>query len=384
MHVEVHTHGALADHLASGLPLKGLIIQNLDLRGFSLARSATPPSDLSDLGRLDLAGVTFLGCVLAPDTLVHAITCGALVFPPLPALPFSCFRPALYTIDELMAGYDAATPRSFFTHTRDANIYDFYVTHHGAANTSPLDALAQRLHDHAIDDALADFLGRGESRKKVVAIMGGHGLGRDTPAYREVAHLAADLTRDGFTLASGGGPGAMEATHLGAWFADRPDLIDTAIATLAAAPTYKDPRWFDTAYAARALTPCAAESLAIPTWFYGHEPTNLFATHIAKYFSNSLREDGLLMIATHGVVYARGMAGTVQEIFMDACQNHYGTAKFLSPMVFLDAAYWTEVLPAVPLIRALAKGRPYADLIHVTDARHDARRFLLEHPPRPA
>jgi predicted Rossmann-fold nucleotide-binding protein len=283
-----------------------------------------------------------------------------------------------------MDGYDPAVPRSFFTQTRDAKIYDFYVAHHGTESSSPLDALAQRLHDHAIDDALADFLGKGDAKRKVVAIMGGHALGRDTAAYREVAHLAAELTRDGFTLASGGGPGAMEATHLGAWFADRPELIDQAIATLASAPTYKDPRWFDTAYAARALTPCAAESLAIPTWFYGHEPTNLFATHIAKYFSNSLREDGLLMIATHGVIYARGMAGTVQEVFMDACQNHYGTAKLLSPMVFLDSTYWTETLPAVPLIRALAKGRAYADLIHTTDDRDDARRFILEHPPRPA
>lgn len=375
MHAEVHTHEALVAHLAAGRSLKGLIVQNLDFRDNDLAVS---------LAARDLAGVTFLGCALAPELLVRAATTGALVFPALPELPFSCFRSALYTIDELMAGYDPTVPRSFFTHSRDAQIYDFYVAHHGAETSSPLDALAQRLHDHAIEDALADFLGRGAAKRKVVAIMGGHALGRDTAAYREVAHLASDLARDGFTLASGGGPGAMEATHLGAWFADRPELIDQAITTLATAPTYKDPAWFDTAYAARAMTPCAAESLAIPTWFYGHEPTNLFATHIAKYFSNSLREDGLLMIATHGVIYARGMAGTVQEVFMDACQNHYGTAKVLSPMVFLDTSYWTEQLPAVPLIRALAKGRPYADLIYTTDDRHDARRFILEHPPRPA
>ena len=35
---------------------------------------------------------------------------------------------------------------------------------------------------------------------------------------------------------------------------------------------------------------------------------------MAKYFSNSLREDGLLAIATHGVVYAPGSAGTTQDV----------------------------------------------------------------------
>ena len=373
MHLELHTVEAVEAHLAAGLPTDHLLLQNLDFRDFS-PLTALPT----------FAGVTFLGCAFDPDVLLRAVSTGALVFPALPALPFQPYRSALYTVDELMRGYDPDIPRSFFERTTDAAIYDFYVRNHRADNASILDALAQRLHDHAIDDALADFLGRGLDRKRVVAIMGGHGLGRDTPAYREVAHLAADLSGRGYLLASGGGPGAMEATHLGAWFGDAPELIDGALAILATAPTYKDPRWFDTAYAARALTPCAADRLAIPPWFYGHEPTNLFATHVAKYFSNSLREDGLLMIAHHGVIYARGMAGTVQEIFMDACQNHYGTPGLVSPMVFLDSDYWTTTLPAVQLVKALAGTRPYADLIHVTDDPADAIRFIVDHPPRPS
>jgi len=372
MHLELHTLDAVQAHLAAGLPTDHLLLQNLDFRDF--APFAGLPS---------FAGMTFLGCTLDPHVLLQAVSTGALVFPALPALPFLPYRPSLYTVDELMAGYDPAIARSFFERTTDAAIYDFYVRHNKADNASILDALAQRLHDHAIDDALTGFLGRGPDRKRVVAIMGGHGLARDTAAYRDVAHLAADLAARGYLMTSGGGPGAMEATHLGVWFSQRKDLLDDALAILAKAPTYKDPRWFDTAYAARAITPCAAHSLAIPTWFYGHEPTNLFASHVAKYFSNSLREDGLLMIAQHGVIYARGMAGTVQEIFMDACQNHYGTPGFISPMVFLDRDYWMQSLPAVQLVKALANQRPYADLIHVTDDPADAIRFILEHPPRP-
>ena len=52
-----------------------------------------------------------------------------------------------------------------------------------------------------------------------------------------------------------------------------------------------------TALAVRDRCPGGRQSLGVPTWFYGHEPTNLFATHVAKYFANSIREDGLLAIA---------------------------------------------------------------------------------------
>ena len=113
--------------------------------------------------------------------------------------------------------------------------------------------------------------------------------------------------------------------------------LDRALALLAPAPRYDTHDYLVAADDVRRRWPNGADSLAIPTWFYGHEPTNAFAPHIAKYFSNSLREDGLLAIATGGVIYAPGSAGTVQEIFMDAAQNHYATFGAISPMVFLDA-----------------------------------------------
>jgi hypothetical protein len=77
------------------------------------------------------------------------------------------------------------------------------------------------------------------------------------------------------------------------------------------------------------------ESLALPTWYYGHEPSTLFATHIAKYFQNSIREDGLITLAAHGIVFASGKAGTQQEIFQDSVRNYYRSAADpFSPMVF--------------------------------------------------
>jgi predicted Rossmann-fold nucleotide-binding protein len=236
--------------------------------------------------------------------------------------------------------------------------------------------LAQRLHDHAITDAMEDLLFPPEEpRKKVVAVMGGHGLSRLDVGYREVAKIARSLTKLGFLIATGGGPGAMEAAHLGAYFAGRSELeMEDAIGVLAEAPIYRDALWMAQAFRVRAMYPQGAEerarfpSLGIPTWLYGHEPPNVFATHIAKYFANSVREEGILTIATGGVVFSPGSAGTIQEIFQDACQNHYKSTGTVSPMVFLGTAFWTEKKPVYPLLAQLAKGMEYEKYLSITDS----------------
>lgn len=372
MGIEIETVSALRAQAAQG-GLEGSVVQGLDLR------------EAGDALEGSLAGVVFLGCTLAPATLARAHDEGAVVFPLPAGLPYAPYRPRLYSPDELMSGYQPGDPASFARDTLDARIYAHYdATRTIGAKVPVLEALAQRLHDHAIDDALADFLGQGEQAKKVVAIMGGHAMGRDEPAYREVARIAQRLAKQGTLLASGGGPGAMEATHLGAWLGRADDgAIDEALAVLTEAPSYEDPGWFDTALAVRERFGEGCESLGVPTWFYGHEPSNLFSTHLAKYFSNSLREDGLLAIATGGVVYAPGSAGTIQEVFMDAAQNHYGTFHLVSPMVFLDTTYWTETKPVFPLCRALAEGRQYGSLLGAADTADEVIAFLSEHAPVP-
>lgn len=374
---EIHTLDELIAHLDAGKALREVVCQGIDLRGEEERLSAH-----------DAEGTAFLGCPMSDRLKGTLLDAGALIFPRLPDLPYRPYRPHLYDFDELIAGFDPARPQTFFTDTADAAIYH----HADRFRASPdvpkpklpvLEALAQRLHDHAIDDALGDLL----CDRKVVAIMGGHGMGRHEPAYRAVAHIARGLTRGGRFIATGGGPGAMEAGNLGAAMAPLPGhALDEAIAHLAPAPHYRDD-----AYVLRALDvraryfaddgTRAAESLAIPTWFYGHEPTNPFATHIAKYFANSIREDGLLAIAHHGVVYAPGSAGTIQEVFMDACQNHYGTFGAISPMVFFDRQFWTEVRPVYPLLEQLAREQRYGSLLTLEDDPDAVISFLLDHPP---
>ena len=120
--------------------------------------------------------------------------------------------------------------------------------------------------------------------------------------------------------------------------------------------------------------------MGVPTWFYGHEPSNLFASHIAKYFANSIREDGLLTISYGGIIYAPGSAGTIQEIFQDACQNHYETTTHVSPMIFLNRHYWQEKKPIQPLLTSLSEGKRYKNLIAFCDEIDEVLAFLQTHP----
>jgi predicted Rossmann-fold nucleotide-binding protein len=117
----------------------------------------------------------------------------------------------------------------------------------------------------------------------------------------------------------------------------------------------------------------------MPTWFYGHEPPNVFAEGIAKYFSNAVREDGLLARCTAGVVVLPGAAGTVQEVFQLCTRLYYAqgsaraeAAEPLPPMVLVGAEQWSEVLPVWPLVQALAAGRPMAGAVHLVDTPQEA------------
>lgn len=52
--------------------------------------------------------------------------------------------------------------------------------------------------------------------------------------------------------------------------------------------------------------PTFMPSLGVPTFHYGHEPPNRFATWQAKFFSNAIREAGLIAIANGGIIYCPG------------------------------------------------------------------------------
>ncbi len=376
--IEITDAATLRTRLDADESMVDVVVQNVDVDG-AVDRLLVHPLDRS----------YFFGCTGRPGQLEQLMMAGALVFPRLQGLPFDTYRTELYRPDELFAGFVPSDPCSYCD-TPDAAIYDYWSATGGPVADSMVHALVRRLHDHAITDALTAFLADDGRSRRAVAVMGGHDLARaaDGP-FAEIARLARTLTRDGFLLVSGGGPGAMEATHLGAWFASAPDeRLDAALATLALAPRFDD---FDFVTQAFAVVQensdvVPAPSLGIPTWLYGHEPPTIFATHIAKYFDNSLREDGLVSVARRGIVFAPGGPGTVQEMFQDAAQNSYFALGEASPMVLLGIDFWTNAVPAVSLLRAIDPSSPWHDIVSVVDTGAEAAAVLQAQRPigRPA
>ena len=284
----------------------------------------------------------------------------------------------LYSPEELYDGYDPDRPGSY-EKCYDGCVYRHYLKK-GKQHTDVKETLARTLHDHSVSDCLQDYLSRFDKRK-LVGVMGGHGLSRIEPSYEQVAILSKRLTEAGFLMISGGGPGAMEATHLGAWMAGRTEEeLMEALSMMSVAPHYTDSGWLSTAWQVHNHFPnLGYESLGIPTWLYGHEPSTPLATHIAKYFENSIREDSILSIAKGGIIYTPGSAGTLQEIFQEAVQNHYLTFGYSSPMVFMGKKFWTEEVPIWPLLMTLVEKGTYKNLILcLTDEYKEVEKVLLQ------
>jgi len=362
---EIETLDQILKRAAS---VRGGVVQGLDFRSTGI-----------DWSPIDVEGTVFLGCTFASeDDVGRLMRRGALVFPRLPDLPYDPYRSRLYTWMELLEGFSPEVDRSL-----DRRIYDNFRAR-GRPNSDLREALAERLHDYSIDDALRDLLQpdeTGMTRVKAVGMMGGHGVRRDHAHFRQAARTAQLLARAGYFIATGGGPGIMEAANLGAYLGgeDAPAL-EGALSILSEAPAGSDRDYFRQARVVLERHATGLTNVAVPTWFYGHEPSNLFGTHIAKYFSNSLREDGLLALCLHGVVFAPGSAGTWQEVFMDAAQNHYGSLGWVSPMAFLGReAYVTTGL--YPLLERLAEGRTYRGMLSCSDDPAEIVAFLQDHPP---
>ena len=276
-------------------------------------------------------------------------------------VPFDIYPTSLYTTGTLYEGYVRNKPETY-EQCFDQQVYEHFIRKGKRCNESG-ELMARALHDQAITLAMYDFLSRYDE-KCIVGIMGGHGILRTSEEYKQVVFLSKILTELGSLMVSGGGPGAMEATHLGAWMAGFTveETLD-AIEMVSAAPSFRDEGWLDTAFSVREkYFQSRYESLGIPTWLYGHEPANVFATQIAKYFTNSIREDEILTIAMGGIIYTPGNAGTMQEVFQDAVQNHYLSLKYSSPMIFMNSEFWTKEIPVYKLFEYLIEKGKYKNL----------------------
>ena len=283
--------------------------------------------------------------------------------------PYSPGRDSLYTVDELMAGYESDAPMQ----SLDARL----AAHVKACGIPPADvdeAIAQVVHDQGVGQAMRAYVAASVAQgRHIVGVMGAASTPRDAPAYRLAAATAKAVSEAGFLVATGGGLGIMEAGNLGAYFAGRPDEeLCGAIDDLKRCPVYggHEAQYIDSARLITARRRAGAPSLAVATWRFDEEPISQFATHIAKLFQNSVREEGLLSIADAGVAYFEGGLGTLREVFQDLAQNGAAEPAHQMAMVFVDIEAYGE--PGSPFHLAHSRARraapPFDDLITLADS----------------
>ncbi|MDE1161256.1 MAG: hypothetical protein PW792_04830 [Acidobacteriaceae bacterium] len=302
---------------------------------------------------------------------------------------FDPARTKLYTQEELMHGRDSAKGKMGW----DVEVYHLYVEHGGAYADRGI-ARRESLHDDSIAYALRQYAAAiAAQHKQIVGIMG-NALEdeRCSVAYRQTAELGYELTRAGYIVSTGGGPGEMEAANLGAYLAHyEPSSLDAAIeifrkyAVRSADPTMcsyaSHAEYEDAAIAVLKSFPNGSDNLGVPTWFYGHEPSNAFATHVAKFFSNAIREDALLAYANGGVIFTEGRAGLRQEIFQKLTMNDFDTTCYTSPLVFLGKKEFERggLYPLILDIETPYKSQPG---IATTDSVKETVAFLKSHPAK--
>ncbi|WP_106819389.1 LOG family protein [Janibacter massiliensis] len=364
---EVTTPAELRALLARRAPLAGVRIQDLDLH----------PYERLLLGEEDLTGLVVLGGTLSPTLATHLREHGAIVFPADPHAPVNPYRAGLYHPGEL---YEGLTARGY-ADTPDARAYEW--SRDAALEGDVFVTLLRAIHDDSMTDALTDHL----AGREVIGVMGGHAMERGTADYAAAARLGHDLAHAGRVVLTGGGPGAMEAANLGAYVGTT-DRLERALAELATVPSFR-PSIDDWAQAAMGVRAWVREerlldgttgirSVGVPTWFYGHEPPNVFCGAIAKYFSNALREDTLLARSSAGLVVLPGAAGTVQEIFQAVTPLFYAAPDApVPPLVLVGVEHWSVTVPVWPVLRALGEGRSLGASVHLVDTVEDAREVAL-------
>ncbi len=334
------------------------------------------------LKRLSVRSLIFMGLIY--------ISVGGLAKAQDLSFPFDPEHENLYTSNELWAGYSSTPSKN---KSLDWKVFEYFVGR-SKYNPSFQELSAQRSHDSHMDVAIDRFFELDEDRrprnKKVIVILGAHATLRSDPLYARMALLTYELTKNGYFVVSGGGPGMMEASHVGAYMGKRsPSELHEALSILAKTSVpldpnkkqYEMPDYWDRSNEVLKKFPTGEASLGIPTWFYGHEGANAFSTYVAKYFSNALREEKVCSIAFYGVIVAPGGPGTAQEVFMEAAENGYASYGWYRPMIFFDDSQMATDYVSFIQKNTTSSYRRWSMLKQTTQA-SEVIEFLKTHPPQ--
>jgi len=310
-------------------------------------------------------GAVFLGCTFPrgiTPTHVRSLECQVWENPT--NVPYTTFRAFLYKSEEL-------------------EVIDPIIINHYKAPRDFATRMAEAMHDFSVRDALFDYL----EGKTPIGIMGSHALSRGSAHYVLIVKLSRKIAQAGFLVTTGGGAGAMEAANLGAYLANKTDEeVEEALALMRGGHPENPEDFLNPVPAINVIKrfgyPTHMPSLGLPTWRYEKEPFNRFASFHAKFFSNALREDGLIHICRGGIVFAQGGPGTRQEVFQSACVNHEQHDLLdQCPMIFMDTKFWKDN-GVYDVVYNTSKGAPFHDDLLLTDDIDAAVKHLVDHAHR--
>ena len=312
----------------------------------------------------------FFGCKMDSTLIKYINNNKGSIYPSITGiLPLNIYRSQLYTSNELLSGYYNSLPNI----SLEDVVFDWYDKYKKSdEDQNLLSQIAMNTHDAFIDDALISLI-KTIGKEKIISVMGGHSNKRNSIEYKTLVKTCRLLTFNGFICMSGGSSGMMEAVHLGALLAYYPEeSVDDAITILSEELNYKDlVKYYNPAVKVLNKYPMPKDkvlSIAIPTYYY-YEPTAIFASHIAQYFNNPIREYNLLNFAYGGVLISPGSAGTITEIFINHANQHYKSLGYNAPFVFQNCYWWETKIPVYPLITQIANTENYK-----------SRLFLVETP----
>jgi predicted Rossmann-fold nucleotide-binding protein len=329
---EVRSLYYLEEYMENHDTLENLVFKNLDLRKMT-----------RKLFNFEIVECLFIGCRIDKDLLEKLTLTNNYILSSM-HLPFELFPRKLYEIQDLYDHFDPEIPNSY-KNSRDFEIYTHFTDHQNKQKLSTFLQVTESIHDASIRIALFEYIRYRNLDKRIVGVMGGHKVSRKEEEFYKIAVISKTLTERGYVMTSGGGPGMMEATHLGAYFAGRKiSELEDAISILEDAPFFSDEYWLVKSYEVKEKYPPLTKqmSVGVPTWVHGHEPPNPFPGKIAKFFAASIRQEVLIQIAKAGIIFSRGSAGTLREIYQTVEQNHYNLWDNKYPMVFFDKQYWTK------------------------------------------